>query len=88
VYLDELYAQPNPVQLAVVHKHTEMPKEVIREPEDAGVMGKKERSDNSVLAGMNSESNTDIREADDVDLRAEIFIRKFKEEMRMQGKRL
>jgi Cotton fibre expressed protein len=65
-----------------------MPKEVIREPEDAGVMGKKERSDNSVLAGMNSESNTDIREADDVDLRAEIFIRKFKEEMRMQGKRL
>lgn len=85
MYADELYTQSNPAQAAVASKYLEMPKEVVRQSEEA-VMGKIERSDNSVLTGTNSESNTDIREADDVDLRAEIFIKKFKEEMRKQSR--
>lgn len=87
VYVDELYTQPNPVQVATTCKHIEMPKEETRsEPEEEGIMGKIESLDDPVLVGISSDqSNTDIKEADDVDLRAEIFIRKFKEQMRKQS---
>ncbi|KAF3328032.1 Cotton fiber expressed protein [Carex littledalei] len=87
VYADELYTQPNPVQVAAEFKQVEMRKDQVKRSElEEGIMGKIERSDNSVLVGISSDqSNTDIKEADDVDLRAEIFIRKFKEEMRKQS---
>ncbi|KAJ4800505.1 transcription elongation factor [Rhynchospora pubera] len=90
VYVDDLYMQPvepTTVEVGEVTSH-EMKENLIKKGETKGYCYNNcMTSDDSNAFGLNTRGAVPVWEMAEVDIRAEIFINKFKEDMRLQRQR-